>query len=154
MAVDILVQYGTLLARVALLKATASLNCVSLFPPPVFITKAIFLAFRTSTIWGDPCKDEWISENILSYLRQAGMITLILNIIMMFIGYYLAKFFASGIAQRKCIALECGLQNGTLAVFVASQLFNEVTFLIPTAAYALIMFVTSLIFVFIIRKTV
>ena len=80
--------------------------------------------------------------------------TLILNIIMMFIGYYLAKFFASGIAQRKCIALECGLQNGTLAVFVASQLFNEVTFLIPTAAYALIMFVTSLIFVFIIRKTV
>tara|TARA_Y100000817_G_scaffold224901_1_gene177864 strand:- start:278 stop:1126 length:849 start_codon:yes stop_codon:yes gene_type:complete len=96
--------------------------------------------------------EEW--ENILSYLRQAGMITLILNIIMMFIGYYLAKFFASGIAQRKCIALECGLQNGTLAVFVASQLFNEVTFLIPTAAYALIMFVTSLIFVFIIRKTV
>ena len=73
---------------------------------------------------------------------------------MMFIGYYLAKFFASGIAQRKCIALECGLQNGTLAVFVSSQLFDEITFLIPTAAYALIMFLTSLIFVFIIRKTV
>ncbi len=96
--------------------------------------------------------EEW--ENILSYLKQAGTITLTLNVIMMFIGYYLAKFFASGIAQRKCIALECGLQNGTLAVFVSSQLFDEITFLIPTAAYALIMFLTSLIFVFIIRKTV
>ena len=50
LAVDILVQYGTLFARVALLKANASLNCVSLFPPPVFITKAIFLVLRTSTI--------------------------------------------------------------------------------------------------------
>ena len=98
----------------------------------------------------------WIEEwaNIISYLNQAGIITIILNIVMMTIGYYLAKFFASGIPQRKCISLECGLQNGTLAVFVASQLFNDIAFLVPTAAYALIMFLTSLIFVFIIRKTV
>ena len=72
---------------------------------------------------------------------------------MMTVGYYAGKFFASGIPQKKCISLECGLQNGTLAVFVASQLFNDVTFLVPTAAYALIMFLTSLIFVFIVRKT-
>ena len=90
--------------------------------------------------------EEW--ENIISYIAQAGTITLILNIVMMLIGYYVAKFLASGIAQRKCISLECGLQNGTLAVFVASQLFSDITFLIPTAAYALIMFLTSLIFVF------
>jgi len=94
--------------------------------------------------------EEW--ENIMSYISQAGTITLILNIIMMLAGYYIAKFLASGIAQRKCISLECGLQNGTLAVFVASQLFNDITFLIPTAAYALIMFLTSLIFVFFVRK--
>ena len=94
--------------------------------------------------------EEW--ENIMSYIAQAGTITLVLNIVMMLIGYYVAKFLASGIAQRKCISLECGLQNGTLAVFVASQLFNDITFLIPTAAYALIMFLTSLIFVFFVRK--
>ena len=94
--------------------------------------------------------EEW--ENIMSYITQAGTITLVLNIVMMVIGYYVAKFLASGIAQRKCISLECGLQNGTLAVFVASQLFSDITFLIPTAAYALIMFLTSLIFVFFVRK--
>ncbi len=94
--------------------------------------------------------EEW--ENIMSYIAQAGAITLVLNIVMMIVGYYVAKYLASGVAQRKCISLECGLQNGTLAVFVASQLFSDITFLIPTAAYALIMFLTSLIFVFFVRK--
>ena len=94
--------------------------------------------------------EEW--ENIMSYIAQAGAITLVLNIVMMIVGYYVAKFLASGIAQRKCISLECGLQNGTLAIFVASQLFNDITFLIPTAAYALIMFVTSILFVLFVRK--
>ena len=71
---------------------------------------------------------------------------------MIFIGYYVAKYFTSGVAQRKCISLECGLQNGTLAVFVATQLFNDIAFMVPTAAYALIMFVTSIFFVLIVRK--
>jgi len=97
----------------------------------------------------------WIEEreNILSYLSQAGHIVLILNVVMMFIAYYLAKNFATGIEQRKCIALECGLQNGTLAVFVATQIFNDIIYMIPTAAYALIMYITAFIFLFIIRKS-
>ena len=95
--------------------------------------------------------EEW--ENIMGYIQQAGLITFVLNIIMMLVGYYIAKFLASGVAQRRSISLECGLQNGTLAVFVASQLFSDIEYLIPTATYALIMFVTSLIFVFLIRKT-
>ena len=94
--------------------------------------------------------EEW--ENILSYIQQAGLITLVLNVTMMIMGYYVAKLLASGIEQRKSISLECGLQNGTLAVFVSSQLFNDITYLIPTATYAIIMFLTSLLFVFFVRK--
>ena len=94
--------------------------------------------------------EEW--ENIFNYIQKAGLVTLILNIVMMTVGYYIAKFFASGVAQRKSISLECGLQNGTLAVFVASQLFNDIAFLIPTATYAIIMFITSIIFVFLVKK--
>ncbi len=98
----------------------------------------------------------WIEEwdRIVSYLTRAGSITLALNLVMMFVGYYAAKFFASGLAQRKCISLECGLQNGTLAVFVSANLFDDIIYMVPTAAYALIMFVTSIIFVFFIRKNV
>ncbi len=95
--------------------------------------------------------EEW--DSIIMFISTAGTIALILNITMMFIGFYVAKFFASDVAQRRCISLECGLQNGTLAVFVGTQLFgNNMTYMVPTAAYALIMMITSLIFVLILRK--
>ena len=96
----------------------------------------------------------WIEErgNILNYIKQAGTIVILLNVSMMFIAYIIAKFFTSNIQQRKTIALECGLQNGTLAVFVATQLFSDITYIVPTAAYALIMYITAFIFIFIVRK--
>ena len=94
--------------------------------------------------------EEW--DRIISFITRAGLVALILNIVMIFIGYYMAKYFTSGVEQRKCISLECGLQNGTLAVFVATQLFDDIIFMVPTAAYALIMFVTSIIFVLKVRK--
>ena len=94
--------------------------------------------------------EEW--DNIIMYISRAGIITLILNVTMMVLGFYVAKVFASGIEQRKCISLECGLQNGTLAVFVSTQIFDDIIYLIPTASYALIMFVTSIIFVLLLKK--
>ena len=97
----------------------------------------------------------WIEEreNIIDYLSQAGLVVLILNGAMMLIAYYIAKNFTSGIKQRKSIALECGLQNGTLAVFVATQIFNDIIYMIPTAAYALVMYVTAFMFMYIVRKS-
>ena len=92
-------------------------------------------------------------ENFFNFLKQAGLITLILNLTMMIIAYYLAKAFASGIKQMKCIALECGLQNGTLAIFVSTQVFGaDILYVTPTAAYALIMYATGLIFVFLLKN--
>ena len=97
----------------------------------------------------------WIEEreNIFSYLAQAGLVTLLLNVVMMIIAYYIAKSFATGIEQRRCIAIECGLQNGTLAVFVATQIFSDIVYIVPTAAYALIMYITAFIFMYIVRNS-
>ncbi len=93
-------------------------------------------------------------ENIMSFIVQAGFIALTLNVSMMIIAYYIAKTFASGIKQKKCIALECGLQNGTLALFVSTQIFgSDILFAIPTGAYALIMYITGFIFIYILRKS-
>ena len=95
--------------------------------------------------------EEW--DSIIMFLSSAGKIAFILNVTMMIIGFYMAKFFASNIAQRRCISLECGLQNGTLAVFVGTQLFGtNMIYMVPTAAYALIMMTTSLIFVLILKR--
>ena len=92
-------------------------------------------------------------ENLINLLKQAGLIALILNVTMMIIAYYLAKIFASGVKQLKCIALECGLQNGTLALFVSTQIFgSDILYAIPTGAYALIMYITGFTFVFLLRR--
>ena len=108
----------------------------------IFLFLVIFIAIYV---------EEW--NSIVMFLTTAGTVAFALNISMMIIGYYVAKFFASGIAQRRCISLECGLQNGTLAVFVGTQLFgSNMTYMVPTAAYALIMMATSVIFVLILRR--
>ena len=97
----------------------------------------------------------WIEEkdNIFDYLAQAGLAVLILNIVMMMLAFFIAKKFVSGVAQQKCIALECGLQNGTLAVFVTTLIFDDIAYVVPTAAYALIMYITGFIFIYILRKS-
>ena len=93
-------------------------------------------------------------ENIINFIIQAGLIALILNISMMVIAYYIAKAFTSGIKQMKCIALECGLQNGTLALFVSTQIFGkDIIYAIPTGAYALIMYITGFIFIYILKRS-
>ena len=91
-------------------------------------------------------------ENVVCYFAQAGFITLVLNVVMMFVAYYIAQLLASGTKQKKCITIECGLQNGTLAIFVATSIFGGGLYVIPAATYSLIMFATSLIFVYLVRK--
>ena len=93
-------------------------------------------------------------ENVISYFAQAGLITLALNIIMMIAAYFVAQLLGTGVKQKKCITIECGLQNGTLAIFVATSIFGGGMYVIPAATYSLIMFATSLIFVYLFRKTV
>ena len=97
----------------------------------------------------------WIEEkdNILTYLIEAGLAVLTLNVVMMTLAYIVAKKFVSGIPQQKCITLECGLQNGTLAVFVATLIFDDIAYMMPTAAYALTMYITGFIFIYISRKS-
>ena len=91
-------------------------------------------------------------DNVVSYFAQAGLVTLILNLLMMLIAFYIGKLFASGISQQKTITVECGLQNGTLAIVVATSLFDGGIYLIPAATYSLIMFFTSLIYVYFARQ--
>lgn len=90
--------------------------------------------------------------NIATYFAQAGLITLTLNIVMMVLAYLIARIFASGPKQRITISLECGLQNGTLAIAVAALLFDGGLATVPAATYSLIMFATALLFIFFLRR--
>lgn len=90
--------------------------------------------------------------NIVEYFAQAGLVTLVLNVAMMVVAYLIAKVFASGPKQRIAISIECGLQNGTLAIAVAALLFGGGLAAVPAATYSLIMFATALIYITILRR--
>jgi bile acid:Na+ symporter, BASS family len=92
-------------------------------------------------------------ENIVAYFAEAGLVTLVLNVAMMALAFGLATLLGSAAPQRIAICIECGLQNGTLAITVATLLFGGGAYVIPAATYSLIMFVTALIFVALVRRT-
>ena len=91
-------------------------------------------------------------ENVVSYFAQTGLVVLTLNILMILIAFYWSGFFGTGISQKKAIAIECGLQNGTLAIFVGTTVFGGGLYIIPAATYSLIMYLTSLIFIYFIKN--
>jgi len=91
-------------------------------------------------------------QNLTEYFAQTGLVVLILNILMMTIAYYWAKLFSTGGPQLKAISIECGLQNGTLAIFVGTSVFGGGLYIIPAATYSVIMYLTSLIFIYFIRN--
>ena len=130
-----------------LLRKFASSAALRFEPIAKKISIALFLLVLLGAIAAE-------RENVISYFAQAGLVTLALNVIMMIVAYYVANIFASGIKQKKCITIECGLQNGTLAIFVATSIFGGGLYVIPAATYSLIMFATSLIFVYLVRKSV
>ena len=92
-------------------------------------------------------------NNIFNFIAQAGVAVLILNITMMISAYLIARKFASGEAQKRCIAIEGGLQNGVLAVFVSTFIFNDPIYVIPTGAYALTMYLTGFIFIYFLKRS-
>jgi len=124
----------------------ASNTAINFEPIAKKISVVLFIIVLLGAIFAE-------KNNIVSYFADAGLITFVLNVLMMVVAFYVAKLFGTGNAQKKCIAIECGLQNGTLAIFVGTTLFGGGAFVIPAATYSLIMFVTSLIFVFFVRNT-
>ncbi len=81
--------------------------------------------------------------NLVSYFIQAGPVTLALNLVMMALAFALTMLFGLGVRQRTAITLECGLQNGTLAIFVAVTLLGNTAMSVPGGIYSLLMFATA-----------
>ncbi|MFT5004377.1 MAG: BASS family bile acid:Na+ symporter [Saprospiraceae bacterium] len=104
---------------------------------PVRITSAVVLAL---IIIGLVIKER---ENFVAYFEQAGLAALLLNILTMGIGYIAAKLFTIPKAGSIAIAIESGIQNGTLAITVAVVLLNNTAFAIAPAVYSLLMFMTG-----------
>jgi bile acid:Na+ symporter, BASS family len=93
-------------------------------------------------------------SNIAEYYADTGVITFSLNIIMLALAWGVGSIFGSGTRQKIALSIECGLQNGTLAIAVATLLFGSGPTVIPAATYSLTMFFTALIFIYFLRRNV
>jgi len=87
-------------------------------------------------------------QNIAGYFKASGLITLVLNLVILAVAFLLCSIFKVENASKKTILIETGLQNGTLAIVVTSLIFSDPIYLVPIATYALIMY--AVIFFYII----
>lgn len=85
-------------------------------------------------------------ENLADFFLQVGGVTVTLNLLTMGLGYGIAILAGLGLAERKSITIEVGIQNGTLAIAIATTLLNAPIMAIPAAIYSVVMFLTSGIF--------
>jgi BASS family bile acid:Na+ symporter len=93
-------------------------------------------------------------ENIIPYFEQAGVAAIILNISALLMGFILGKLFGLNKRQRSSIAIETGIQNGTLAIALALSpaILNNTQMAVPAAIYSLLMFVTAAVVILISKK--
>lgn len=110
-----------------------------------FIASILFVAIIAAAIFAE-------RDNVIDYFNQAGPIMLTLNLVMMALAISIAKLGRLGIPQQTAITFECGLQNGTLAIFVAVTLIGSQTMMVPGAIYSLLMFPTALAYLLIVIR--
>lgn len=87
-----------------------------------------------------------------SYFAQAGLATLLLNVICMAVGYGAAKLANLNEAQSKAIGIEVGFQNGTLAIVIALTLLNSTEMAIAATTYSIVMFITGALFAWVLNR--
>jgi BASS family bile acid:Na+ symporter len=76
-------------------------------------------------------------------MKEVGLVTLLLNILTMGLGFLTAKLFKLNLKNSISITIESGIQNGTLAIVIATSILNNIEMSIPIAAYSIWMFVTG-----------
>ena len=109
------------------------------------VASVLFVVIIFGAIWAE-------RANVVDYFRQAGPVTLTLNLVMMALAMAISWIGRFGLRQQTAITLECGLQNGTLAIFVAATLIGSQTMTVPGAIYSLLMFPTAIAYVLIFAR--
>lgn len=115
---------------------------------PVKVISAIFLVL---IIAAAILKER---AHVVEFFALAGPAALVLNLSGMLIGYYLPALFKLKSEQQITVSIETSIQNGTLAIAIASSplMLNNSTMAIPAAVYSIIMFITAGIFVSVLNK--
>ena len=83
---------------------------------------------------------------LTQYLAMVGLACLAFNLVSMGIGYRIPLAVKLPDKQAIAIAMEIGIHNGALAIFIALNVLGSGIMSVPAAIYSLIMFVTAAVF--------
>ena len=93
---------------------------------------------------------EW--NVFINNLLGLGVGMILLMVIMITIGYYSSKLFRMNNQQAVTVAIESGIQNGTVGITIGNIILNPDTGLsilsIPSGVYSILMYLICLPFVF------
>jgi len=94
-------------------------------------------------------------EQLMDALPKVGPATLGLNVVTMALGFFSGRWFKLQYKERVSISVECGIQNGALALFIGSMgvMGNYSAVLMAPAVYGILMFFTGGIFAAIVNYT-
>lgn len=82
----------------------------------------------------------------------AGPAALLLNLVTMAAGYLIGKSLLQREAQARTIALEVGLQNGTMALMITSAILQNAEMSMAPIVYSLLMFATATLFTLVVGR--
>lgn len=84
---------------------------------------------------------EW--ANLGKHFAAVGLACLLFNLISLGLGYFAPRLVRLPQKQAIAIAMEIGIHNGTLAIFIALNVLEASAMTVPAAVYSLVMFVTA-----------
>ncbi|MGJ8668776.1 MAG: bile acid:sodium symporter family protein [Oceanococcus sp.] len=92
-----------------------------------------------------------LGSKLASAAAAAGLAALFLNLSTMSLGYGLGRTFLSQEKQARTIALEVGMQNGTMALLITTGLLKSAEMSMAPIIYSLLMFATATVFTLLVR---
>ena len=91
-------------------------------------------------------------DTLVEFFAVVGLACLSFNLISMGVGYAAPIALKLPRRQAIAIAMEIGIHNGTLAIFIALNVLGNARISVPAAVYSLLMFVTAAVFAFLLNR--
>lgn len=104
--------------------------------PMRIASTVIFIIILTAVIIAN-------KELVIPSMKSSGLAALLLNVFTMALGYFTARLLKLKLEQAISITIESGIQNGTLAIVIATTILVNSEMSIPPIAYSLLMFGTG-----------
>ena len=87
-------------------------------------------------------------ERLAGHFAAVGLACLLFNLASMGAGYAVPRALRLPHRQAIALAMEIGIHNGTLAIFIALNVLGNTAMSVPAAVYSLLMFFTAAVFAY------